>query len=443
MTSDEVDRAVSLGSLSAKDRLVWQLETRTDVQPHLLMLFFLKEEVDEEALRAWHRKAVDHIPTMAAKTVCSRRPGARPRWEVVPSFDPALHIHRVRAPGEATETEVLALAESFSSTPFIPARPPWEGLVIDGLDRGRSAYVLKMSHTVADGLRLREMFLRQSAAAPMLPSVGHTTASGGRLAARGAPQGLVAAARRTRQAVLFGKNVIQDLRDPPSTPKGTGDGVERRYFTATLSMAALRARARAGGGTVQDALVAGLVEGCQRYNAHYGAERLRMRVFSPYGRAPARPHDTSPVGNHWFIIRFDVPSGPSDCADRIAASRAAINAVYNRNALDWMQGIARVAPFLPPSLLQYSFRLFTSSHDFIISNIPGPRATIRLAGAEVDHVYGIAPTLGAGVTVTTVSYRDTCHVMLNIDPVMVHDVGLFKDCLRAGLVDMARPAEKE
>ncbi|WP_223772439.1 wax ester/triacylglycerol synthase family O-acyltransferase [Streptomyces sp. 135] len=83
----------------------------------------------------------------------------------VPSFDPARHLRRVRAPGKAARAEVLHLAERFGETPFVSARPPWECLVVDRLDHGRSAYILKISRhcrRAAAG----ELFLRQAAAAP-------------------------------------------------------------------------------------------------------------------------------------------------------------------------------------------------------------------------------------------------------------------------------------
>ncbi|WP_223779363.1 wax ester/triacylglycerol synthase family O-acyltransferase [Streptomyces sp. 135] len=270
MTADG-SRAVPLGRLSAKDSLMWRLETHTDVWPVVLLLLILDGEVDDEALCGWHRQAAEHLPRMAARVTSPRRPGARPRWEAVPSFDPARHLRRVRAPGKAARAEVLHLAERFGETPFVSARPPWECLVVDGLDHGRSAYILKISHAIADGLRLRELFLRQAAAAPMMyasgprEDTGHGTGTG--------PRGLPATARRVAQAMRFGNRLWHDVRDLPRAPKGSGDGVERRYFAVDLPMTALRELSRTAGGTVQDALVAGLVEGCRRYNARQDVER--------------------------------------------------------------------------------------------------------------------------------------------------------------------------
>ncbi|MEU4796683.1 wax ester/triacylglycerol synthase domain-containing protein [Streptomyces sp. NPDC023327] len=413
----------------------------TDVRPVIVLLFVLDGEPDQHSLLEWHKEAARRLPRMAARVVQRGGPLGTLRWEPDPSFDPARHIRRLSTSGKGTHAELLQLVEGLAQTPFIPGRPLWECYLIDALEGGRSAYVLKISHAIADGLRLRDLFLRQSADQAVPPEqTGPLDGPPGGSATTGSTAPKTRAAsrmRRARDAVRFALLVAQDMRDLPPWPVGTGDGVARRYLTLDLPMEGVRAAARAGDGTVQDALVAGLAEGIHRYYTHSDLGRSRVRVFSPYGRAPLTRHNPSPVGNHWFIVRFDVPAPAPDLAARVRAARSAVRRVYRRDALDWMGGVARMAPFLPAPLLQVSFRRFTASHDFIISNIPGSRSTLRIAGVSAEQVYGIAPSLGAAFTATTVSYRDACHVTINIDPAVVGDVELLGDCLRHGLEKVA------
>ncbi|MEU5117049.1 wax ester/triacylglycerol synthase domain-containing protein [Streptomyces longwoodensis] len=423
--------------MSAKDRLVWRLEMDTDIRPIIVLVFLLEERPDDDHLRKWHMEAARRLPRMAARVA---RYGGRlgmPRWIPDPSFDPSPHIRNVRVPGKGTPAELLRLVEDISQTPFVPNRPLWECHIVEGLEDGKTAYVLKISHAIADGLRLRDLFAQQSP--PQTSTAGHR-----REGIQPEPQPPSPSApaeqrplsprlRRARDAARFGALVVRDVRNPPSAPRGSGDGVARRYFCVDLPMAGLRAAARQADGTVQDALVAGLTDGLHRYNTHWEVDRPRMQVFSPYGRAPLTRHDPSPVGNHWFIVRFEVPAGAPDTGTRIRAARSAVRRVYHRDALDWMGAVARIAPFVPARLLQVAFRHFAGSHDFIISNIPGPRSQIRVAGATAERLYGIAPTLGAALTATSVSYGDTCHVTLNIDPAVVRDPDLLASCLRESL----------
>ncbi|AEW98713.1 hypothetical protein SCATT_p05200 (plasmid) [Streptantibioticus cattleyicolor NRRL 8057 = DSM 46488] len=412
--------------MTPKDRLVWRLETDTDIRPIIVLLFLLDGEVTTPAVVEWHRSACAVVPRLAARVVTPRRPGAGPRWEPDPHFDPARHVLRVALPGKGTRAELLSLVEELVQTPFVPGRPLWQCYLVDGVEGGRTGYVLKISHTIADGLRLRELFLHQSAQARMLGGVkpgGRGNGAGGR-------------GRRTAEALRFCGQVARDMADPPGRPRGTGDGVARRFHTVDLPMARLREIARGADGSVQDVLVAGLTEGCRRYYQHRGVHRPVLTVFSPYGRAPLTRDDPSPMGNHWFIIRFPVPLCPGDPAARVRAARAAVREVYHRGAPDWMGAVARVSPAVPGRWLQTTFRRFSASHDFIISNIPGPRRAIQVAGATVTEIYGIAPTLGAALTATTVSYGGTCHVVLSIDPFVVPDPAVFADCLRGGLEEV-------
>ena len=441
MTARSRTTSAAADRMSAKDRLVWRLETDTNVRPVIVLVLILDGAPDQHSLLEWHREAARRLPRMAARVVRRGHPLGTPCWEPDPSFDPARHIRRLSTSGKGTRADLLQLVEGLAQTPFIPGRPLWECYLVDALEDGRTAYVLKISHAIADGLRLRDLFLQQSTAQAMsAPETGLRggAASESATAARtGPPDGAGSRTSRVREGARFISLVARDMRDLPPWPAGTGDGVARRYLTLDLPMAGLRAAAGAGDGTVQDALVAGLTDGIHRYYTHGELDRPRMRVFSPYGKAPRARHDPSPMGNHWFIVRFEVPAPAQDTAAGVRAARSAVRRVYHRDSLDWMGGVAWVAPFMPARLLQGSFRRFLASHDFIISNIPGPRSPLRVAGVTAEQVYGIAPTLGAAFTATTVSYVHTCHVTLNIDPAVVDDVELLGDCLRHGLEKVA------
>ncbi|MFB8778004.1 wax ester/triacylglycerol synthase domain-containing protein, partial [Streptomyces broussonetiae] len=148
--------------MSAKDRLVWRLETDTDVRPIIVLVFLLAERPADDHLHAWHREAARRLPRMAARVAGHGGRLGAPRWIPDPSFDPSPHIRNVSAPGKGTRADLLRLVEDISQSPFVPGRPLWECYLVEGLEDGKAAYVLKISHAIADGLRLRDLFLQQS-----------------------------------------------------------------------------------------------------------------------------------------------------------------------------------------------------------------------------------------------------------------------------------------
>jgi diacylglycerol O-acyltransferase / wax synthase len=61
---------------------------------------------------------------------------------------------------------------------------------------------------------------------------------------------------------------------------------------------------------------------------------------------------------------------------------------------------------------------------------------VYLAGASVRMQYAFAPTIGAGLNVTQLSYVDTCALGINVDTGAIPDFDVFYDCLVAGFDDV-------
>ena len=132
-------------------------------------------------------------------------------------------------------------------------------------------------------------------------------------------------------------------------------------------------------------------------------------MFSPYGRAPLARLDPSPVATTGSSCASTSPPllrtsrlGPRGPLRRAARVPPGCTGLDGRRRPD--------APFLPARLLQVSFRRFTASHDFIISNIPGSRSTLRIAGVSAEQVYGCSePGGGVHRDYSLLSRRLSCH----------------------------------
>ena len=75
-----------------------------------------------------------------------------PVWVVDPDFDLQYRVRLVRLPDGATFADMLAAAEQIAMTPFDRARSLWEATLFEGLPDGRAGYLLKMHHSLTDGL---------------------------------------------------------------------------------------------------------------------------------------------------------------------------------------------------------------------------------------------------------------------------------------------------
>ena len=85
-------------------------------------------------------------------------PTAAPRWVVDPDFNLDFHVRRMRVPEPGTLRQVIDLAEVAVQSPMDISRPLWTATLVEGLDDGRAALMLHLSHAVTDGVGGVEMF---------------------------------------------------------------------------------------------------------------------------------------------------------------------------------------------------------------------------------------------------------------------------------------------
>jgi NRPS condensation-like uncharacterized protein len=75
-----------------------------------------------------------------------------PLWIRARDFDLDYHLRRVRAPGDASLRTVLELAAILVRQAFDPQRPPWECTLLESVEKGRAALILKLHHSITDGV---------------------------------------------------------------------------------------------------------------------------------------------------------------------------------------------------------------------------------------------------------------------------------------------------
>ena len=92
------------------------------------------------------------VPRLRQRVVSNPLSIAPPRWEVDPNFDLDFHLRWLRAPGDGTLRDVLDMAEPIAMQGFDRARPLWEFTVVEGLDDGQAALILKLHHAITDGV---------------------------------------------------------------------------------------------------------------------------------------------------------------------------------------------------------------------------------------------------------------------------------------------------
>jgi diacylglycerol O-acyltransferase / wax synthase len=92
------------------------------------------------------------IPQLRQRVLSPSVGQGLPLWVDDPGFDLANHVRTVQVPAPGGQRELLGLCDELCLRLLDRARPLWELWLVTGLAEGRVGLVLKLHHTLADGL---------------------------------------------------------------------------------------------------------------------------------------------------------------------------------------------------------------------------------------------------------------------------------------------------
>ncbi len=367
-----------------------------------------------------------------------------PMWRENCDVDLEYHIRpwRVAAPGGRRELDE-AIGE-IASTPLDRSRPLWEMYFIEGLADDRIAVVGKIHHALADGvasanLLARGMDLqdgpqrdRDSYATDPAPSTGELVRSAFldhmRHIAR--VPGLVkytaeGIGRVRRSSRKLGPELTRPFTPPPSfmnhvlTP-------ERRFATASMSLADVKSTGKHLGATINDMVLALASGALRKLQLHYEG-----KADHPLLASVPMSFDFSPdriSGNRFTGVLMALPVDLESPLDRVRRASAAASLAKESNQLIGPELVARWASYMPPAGVEALFRRLSNVDgqnkilNLNISNVPGPRQLGRVGGATVSEIYSVGPlTAASGLNITVWSYVDQLNISVLSDTATVRD----------------------
>ena len=354
----------------------------------------------------------------------------RPTWRDV-DVTLADHVRRVdlrhETSGDALDRHVAERA----TVDLDRRRPLWEVDLVDGPGDG-AALLLRTHHAMADGagrLRVVEALTdpldREEApgagrATRRTPGMGGTdvardavglTRLGGRLFARGATGGALT-------APLAGDKDVARCRP--------------------VELDVLKAAAVGTGATVNDVYLAAIAGALGRTVDTEDAGRSHLDVVVPVDLRTGKVATPDELGNHFGLAFVRLPHRISDHATRLAtiseqtravkaspepsvvhAALGGVSRLHRRAQHAWIDGFIKDAAA-------------------VVTNIPGPRHLVSLAGEPVQGMFLLVPSTGPiGVGVSLLSYAGSAAVTVIADRASVPDCHRFADHLDAALHDRA------
>lgn len=357
-------------------------------------------------------------------------------WVDAPA-DVSVHV---RAGERVTDRAGVAdLCGRLLTEPLPRDRPLWDLVVAPGPGAGRTTLVLRLHHAIADGVSAVQIFgaLVDPPAEPLPAARDHRV--------HGTSRRLLARVLATVPAAV-GELATIIRAGRPSTSLVGPLGRERGIGLVEVDLTAVHDAAHDHGATVNDALLAAVAEATGALLASRGDHASQATVSVPVSLRPGAdadtsaatgpaavtsPHERRASGNRVGVMLVPLPLDEPDPARRLrlvatrtrrAKHRARVLGPFVLTRTRWGTRL----------LARWSRRQRVVS--LFVTNVPGPRQPVRLAGAPLLHAWPLSVVAGnVRIAVAALSYSGRLGVTVAFDAHSTPDAGVFVSALRHAL----------
>lgn len=379
-------------------------------------------------------RMIDRFPRFRQHPGSSRIPLRRAEWVDDEAFDADRHYRYVTLEAPGDEAALQAHVSSQSGIPLDPAHPLWEIHFISGFRQG-SAVLFRIHHAIADGIALTRVMLSLTDDGPqdhfrevtdpsstksLMDAAGWVVSSG---------MGLV---RHPTRVAGLARTVVRDgtrlihLATLPTKPRSvlSGQVVPTKLVTWTppIPLTDIKAIGRRTGTTVNDVLLAALAGAMGDYLIERGTPLPDVRVMVPVNLRPLDAPLPPELGNEFGFYFVDLPTGTMTPQERLAEMHRRVEEIKGSPEALVAFGVLAGLGASPKVVEDIGVAFFGSKAAGVVTNVPGPRAPVYLAGARVDGLVGWVPRAGdMGFGVSIFSYAGQVTVGFSTDADLMPD----------------------
>ena len=361
-----------------------------------------------------------------------------PSWVPDRTFDLDSHLHRVALPEPGDKATLEAFVSDVMSTPLDFTKPLWQFVVVE--HAGGSAVVSRIHHAIADGIALVRVLLsltddrprprrRRPNHSPDLEAGAGASLlrAGGWLAQTGF--GLVREPGQALRAAGFGVDAAATLArvalmpaDPQTPLKGPLGVMKRAAWSNPIPLTDVKAAGARAGGTINDVLVTAAAGALRRYLAGRGedVDGLDVRATVPVNLRPL--DEAHRLGNQFGLVFLALPLGIEHPDERLAEVKRRMDELKSSLQPVVALGTLTAIGYLPVALQPVPLQFFGSKASLVLTNVPGPREPLYLAGEPLRHVmFWVPQSARLGLGISILSYNG--EVLVGV----ASDVGLVPD----------------
>jgi diacylglycerol O-acyltransferase len=424
-------------------------------------------------------------------------------WEDDPDFSLDRHVRRVTLDAPGTLVEAQQYISTRFSQPLDRSRPLWEVDFIDGVgglggddDRDGAMMFARLHHGIADGVRLVQVLLSlldplttDATPAQVGRSRRRTGVVGqaGRVArhvgtgtvdlvagmsstltrspgwvTRLHPRTLAdstALVRRPTRIVDRVTGVASEENKLVNTWRSLGrltlsgrsvttvwsgtPGVEKKVaWVSGLPLEEVRSVGRAHGVTINDVLLAAVSLGVTEYLTAKGETEVdQLNWLIPVSLKPIDAELPEQLGNHFALVMLPMPLGIADPHRLLREIRTRMNRIKNSAEPAVLYGVQRAIAETPAAVSVRITNYVADKAVGILTNVPGPRTPMALAGTEVTGVLGWVPTSGnQPLGLCIFSYNGMVNIGIASDAALLPDPDVLGQHIKQAVHQLAAPS---
>lgn len=229
--------------------------------------------------------------------------------------------------------------------------------------------------------------------------------------------------------------------DPKTRYKGPLGVPKRVAWSEPIPVDEVKGIGKALGGTINDVLLSAMTGGLRRYLDRHGEAkpRLNFRAAMPVN---LRSLDKlAELGNRFGLIFLSLPVGIADAVERLRELSRRASALKRSAEPIVVYAILRLLGIVPLAIQKLVVTIFATKATAVMTNVPGPREVLYLAGKPIRDIFFWVPQSGrVGLGISIFSYAGRVRMGVGTDAGLVPDPELIVEGFHAEMDELRRRA---
>lgn len=390
-----------------------------------------------------------------------------PSWDDDPNFDIRNHLREVTL-GHGSDAELKALAGEILSKVMNRQHPLWDMTLVRRLKGNRTALIVRMHHSLADGIAgvgLMGVLMDASPVAPCPPEQKVPLPVPPRNAISSLVYAMASSSSDFVDRILSTWVDILNITERAVADGGTSVAgeffrllpelaapTERLFFNVIyrgpqkfawteIPLTAVKAIRHACGTSVNDVLLALITATVRRYSELHGdrVKRRLLRIMVPVNQ---RGNDNpSELGNRISLVPVTIPLDIRDPKKLLAAVHRRMEFLKHAHAAELVTLAGGLIGIIPSPMQAFAGPMIShlpiTPFNMVCTNVPGPQFPLYVLGHKMLHWYPYVPVGGElAINCAMLSYNGMVYFGFSGDAQVAPDLGRLEKLLKLSFTEL-------